>query len=112
MGWGGAVHDDPYQVFHSSQMAGTGDDFVQYKSQEADDAIQAARSVVDHDKDMPLWHKVCDILHQDQPYTFLYSEKELTFMDSRIHGAKPTAKNGINTPDEWYVPKLLQKYSQ
>ena len=112
MGWGGTVHDDPYQIFHSSQIAGTGDNFVQYSSKELDAALESARSVVDEEKDMPLWHKVCDILHEDQPYTFLYSEKELTFMDKRIRGAKATSINGINGPDEWYVPKALQKYTQ
>lgn len=112
MGWGGVVHDDVNQVFSSSQIAGTGDNFVQYSSKELDAALDQARSTLDHDKDMALWHKVHDILHQDEPYTFLYSEKELTFLDARLHGVGPTAKLGLNTPDEWYVPKSLQKYTQ
>jgi len=112
MGWGGVIHDDIYQIFDSSQIAGTGDDYIQYSSKETDAAIEAARGTLDHDKGMALWHQVCDILHRDQPYTFLYAEKELTFLDSRIRGAAATARLGINTPDEWYVPKNLQKYTE
>lgn len=109
LGWSGDIENDPYQIFDSSQMAGTGDDFVQYDNPECDKAIEAARSEVDENVRMPLWHKVHQILHQDQPYTFLFISKDLEFLSGRIHGVEVT-KLGLNSNLEWYVPAALQKY--
>ena len=110
MGWGGVVHDDPYQIFDSSQAAGTGSNYVQYSDKALDAAISKARSTLDPDENNLMWHKVHDIIHADQPYTFLYEEKELTFAARRLHGLESTGISGLNTPDEWYVPLALQKY--
>ena len=109
MGWSGVIEEDPRQIFHSSSIAGTGDNWVNYSNPEFDKLIDAARSIVDEDKRMPLWHQAHAIIHQDQPYTFLYQEKELTYLDSRFEGMQPT-KLGLSPSLEWYVPKALQKY--
>ena len=110
-GWAGTIEFDAYQIFHSSQMEGTGDDFVQYKDEALDRAIEKARSTVDGDKRALLWHDVHRILHEDQPYTFLFIDKDLEFLTNRIHGVEPT-KLGLNPSEEWYVPQALQKYRQ
>lgn len=110
MGWGGTVTEDAKQIFHSSEIAGTGDNFVSYSNPDLDKAIDEARSVADLEKGAPLWHKVHRIIHQDQPYTFLYERKQLTLVDGRFRGDVPTKKLGISPSSEWYVPSALQKY--
>jgi len=113
MGWSGtAPNYDTYQIFHSSQMAGTGDDFVQFKNKECDDTMVEARQTLDHDKRTELWHRVDRILHEQEPYTFLYWEDDLTLADKRIHGVTPTRLGLMYQVQEWYVPKALQKYTQ
>ena len=113
MGFSGqAPSEDPYQIFHSSQMAGAGDDFVQFKDQEVDDAIVQARETLDHDKRTELWHKVDRLIHEQEPYTFLYADNELSLVDNRIHGVEPTRLGLLFRIQEWYVPKALQKYTQ
>ena len=109
-GWGGTVTEDAKQIFHSSQIEGTGDNFVSYANPELDKAIDEARLVADMSKGAPLWHKVHQIIHQDQPYTFLYQEKQLNLVDGRFRGNVPTKKLGLSPSNEWYVPSALQKY--
>jgi peptide/nickel transport system substrate-binding protein len=108
-GWSGSLEFDAYGIFHSSQIADTGDNFIQYSDPACDKLIEQARATVDESKRMPLWHQVNQILHQDEPYTFLYIEKDLTFLDKRFHGVEVT-KEGLNSSAEWYVPQALQKY--
>ncbi len=116
MGWGGgSMEDDIYQMFHSSQMEGDGDDFMSYKNPELDKAIEDARRTIDEPARMELWHKCDRILHEDQPYTFLMNNKQLRFMDKRIQNFHVT-KAGSNfvmnwaVPMPWYVPGPMQKY--
>ncbi len=110
MGWGGVVEEDPKQLFHSTSREGTGDNYVGYSNPELDKTIDEARTIADMDKGLPLWHKVHRIIHEDQPYTFLYQEKQLTLVDGRFKGVEPTKKLGLSTQLEWYVPSALQKY--
>jgi peptide/nickel transport system substrate-binding protein len=106
--WGGAIEDDVYEVFHSSQIAGTGEDFIHFSSPEVDAAIEKARTAPDDASGMALWHVVHRLLAEQQPYTFLYIGNELDFLNNRIHGAEPTKVEGLNPPVEWYVPRALQ----
>jgi peptide/nickel transport system substrate-binding protein len=109
--WGGVIDDDLYQIFDSAFIEGAGDDWIQYQNKELDKTIEAARSTLDHDKRTALWRKCDDIIDQDQPYSFLWINREMDFMDSRFHGVEPTHL-GINGFQEWYTPRALQKYSE
>jgi peptide/nickel transport system substrate-binding protein len=108
-GWAGAIEFDPYQIFHSSQIEGTGDNFIQFKDDTLDAAIIKARATVDDDKRAVLWHDVHRIIHGDQPYTFLFIDQDLEFLNDRFRGVVPTTL-GLNPSEEWYVPSTLQKY--
>jgi peptide/nickel transport system substrate-binding protein len=110
LGWTGGIEFDVFQLFSSKQMAGTGDNFIQYDSPEIDAAIDQARQIVDDDKRYIVWHQVQQIIQRDQPYTFLGITKQLQFDDKRLHGLEAT-KLGLNPYLEWYVPKSLQKYA-
>ncbi len=106
--WSGGIESDPFQIFDSSQSAATGENFIQFNNKDVDTAIAKARSTVDQNKRMPLWHAVGQLLHEQQPYTFLFIDKELDFVQNRIHGVTPTKVLGINSLLEWYVPRAAQ----
>jgi peptide/nickel transport system substrate-binding protein len=114
LAWGGSIESDPYQVFHSSQMADNGDNFISYSNPEADKLMEQARASVDKDQRMPLWHQVHRILHEDQPYMFLVSRVSLVFIDKKIKNIE-RAKLGLNysqlfvMPIPWYIPKEMQR---
>ena len=107
MAWGGNVESDPYQIWHSSQIQG-GSNYIGFNNPQADALIEQARQTLDADKRNALYHKFHRILHEDQPYTFIYTRPEQRFLDRRFHNVI-IHKLGIDE-HEWYVPAELQKY--
>jgi peptide/nickel transport system substrate-binding protein len=114
LGWTSGLETDLYQMFHSSQIEGGGNNFINYTNPELDRLIDEARATVDEDKRMPLWQGAENKLFQDQPYTFLMRRKSLVFIDRRIRNIVNT-KVGLNlgaVPIENYVPADEQRYRQ
>jgi len=114
LGWSSGVETDIFQMFHSTQIDGGGDNFVQFENAELDKLIDQARSTVDEQVRMPIWHKAEKILHDEQPYTFLMRRKSLMFIDRRIKNTEVT-RLGLNTtlvPVETFVPGGVQQYQQ
>jgi peptide/nickel transport system substrate-binding protein len=102
-------------MFHSSQIADQGDDFMNYKNEELDRVIDKARTTIDREKRMPLWHRAHQIIHEDQPYTFLVQRRNMGFMDNRIQNVGKSRlglnyNNRYTMPIPWYVPKANQKW--
>ena len=117
IGWSSTPESDNYQIFHSSQIGDQGDNTTSYSSKEMDAAIEKARGTVDTAERMKLWNEVHRIVHEDQPYMFMFNRKELYVFNGRIRNIKP-APIGINFEYlnggmiPWYVPTGAQKYTQ
>jgi len=109
LGWGGVVDTDVYQMFHSSQMADGGDNYVSYVNPELDKLIEKARTTVDREKDTRLWQQVHAVLNEDQPYTFMMNRKAVVFVDKRLKNIQITPV-GMNFAWEYYVPAALQMH--
>jgi len=108
LAWGGTVLTDPYQIWHSSQIAGRGSNRVGFNHAEADALIEEARRTLDESKRNKLYHRFHRILHNEQPYTFFRARPSLRFLDRRFKNVK-IHKLGLN-PLEWYVPEDQQRY--
>jgi peptide/nickel transport system substrate-binding protein len=111
LGWTGVVESDPYQIFSTTAIANSGSNTISYSNPALDQAMQTARAIKDDAPRMLAWHKVHQILHEDQPYTFLFILHELDFEDGRFKGVEPTL-TGLNSQLEWYVPAKDQKYAE
>jgi peptide/nickel transport system substrate-binding protein len=107
--WGGALEGDPYEELHSSQIAKTGENFIQFSDPKIDAGIEKARSTVDQAKRIPLWHELHQMIHEQEPYTYLFIYRELDFAQNRLHGLEPTKVMGLNPLLEWSIPKALQR---
>ena len=108
LGWGGVVQSDPYQIWHSSQIAGRGSNRIGFANDEADTLIEEARRTMDVEKRNKLYHKFHEILHFEQPYTFFRARPAIRFLDKRFENVK-IHKIGLDI-HEWYVPKEKQRY--
>jgi peptide/nickel transport system substrate-binding protein len=108
LSWGGVVEEDPYQIWHSSQIQGRGSNRIGFSNPEADAIIEEARRTLDRDKRNELYHRLHMILHEEQPYTFLLTSPWKYFLDNRFENVK-IHKLGLD-PLEWYVPKEKQRY--
>ncbi|MCG7983411.1 MAG: peptide-binding protein [Candidatus Thiodiazotropha lotti] len=114
LGWTSGLETDLYQMFHSSQIADAGNNFISYRNEKLDQLIDEARATVDDETRMPLWQAAERELYNDQPYTFLKRSKSLVFIDRRIRNIVPT-KLGLNLnslPVETYVPADQHRYNQ
>lgn len=83
LAWQSPLEDDPYQVWHSSQVE-RGSNFVGFANAEADRLIEEARSEFDPDKRRMLFQRFQRIIHEEQPYTFLFTTPELVVLSRRF----------------------------
>ena len=107
LGWGMGLEDDPYQIWHSSQ-ADKGSNFVGFRNEEADGLIETARKEFDPQQRRLLFNRFSEILHEEQPYTFLFTTDALVAVARRFHNV--TVHPMGLTPRQWWVPKDAQKY--
>jgi peptide/nickel transport system substrate-binding protein len=107
LGWSMTPDDDPYQVWHSSQIE-AGSNYVGFNNPEADALIEQARTEFDSAKRVELYHRFHAILHEEQPYTFMFCSEVLLALDKRFQNVKiyPLGTDAR----EWWVPTALQRY--
>jgi peptide/nickel transport system substrate-binding protein len=106
--WGSSgPYDDPTQIWHSSSVKG-GSNFIGFKNAEADKLIEQARVEFDIGARDALYRKLGAILHDEQPYTFMYVRPELELLHKRIKGAVPNLA-WWNFEQIWLDPALRHK---
>ena len=108
MGWGGDILQDPYRLWHSSQAGNRGANYSGFSNAAADAIIEQARRTLDEHKRAELYRKLHGILHEEQPFTFLYTRPTFRIVNKRFKNVKiyPLGLNYF----EWYVPISNQKY--
>ncbi len=107
LGWSMPPDADPYQVWHSSQ-AEKGSNYVNFVSEEADRLIEQARTEFDQDKRIEMYRRFHEILHEEQPYSFMFCSKVLLAVDKRFRNVTmyPLGPDTL----EWWVPAAVQRY--
>lgn len=112
LGWVFGMRGDPKQVWHSESSTGRGSNHVEFRNAEVDSLIDAARVEFDLDKRVAMYHRFQQILHEEQPYTFLFSTMRKPAYDRRFKNVKFYPFRPGFQLDEWYVPKDEQKFSE
>jgi len=107
LGWAMPPEQDPYQVWHSSG-ADQGSNYPAYKNEEVDRILEEARMEFDAGKRNAMYRKLHAILHEDQPYTFLFVRQALAAVDKRFRNVN-TYPLGPRSR-EWWVPTPEQRY--
>ncbi len=101
-----APESDVFQLFHSSQASGEGDNWVQWRNPEADALIEKARTTIDPAKRRAVWHELHGLIHHEQPFTFLYNQPWLYFVSKRIQNVNAYPA-GLDRR-EMFIPKDRQ----
>jgi peptide/nickel transport system substrate-binding protein len=83
LAWSLNYSSDPYQLWHSSQIKG-GSNFCSFSNREADRIIEIARQEFDEKKREALYKRFNQILHEEQPYTFLFCNPALSVVSKRF----------------------------
>ncbi|MCU0847939.1 MAG: peptide-binding protein [Spirochaetes bacterium] len=100
LSWLLSYSDDPYQLWHSSQVD-AGSNFCNFKNREADRIIEKARVEFNDRKRNKIYHRFGEILYDEQPYTFLFCSPSLVAVNKRFTNVKVHLR-GLNYL-EWMI---------
>jgi peptide/nickel transport system substrate-binding protein len=110
LGWAmSVVVPDLYQVWHSSQDVAGGSNHIGYRNEEVDRLLEAYRVEFDPDRRKEMYDRLQAILYDEQPYTFVFTQKGITAWDRRFEGVNwyPTGSSNLR---EWWVPVDRQRH--
>jgi peptide/nickel transport system substrate-binding protein len=111
LGWGTGADPDQYVVWHSSQTGPDELNHISYKNPEVDALLEAGRSSCVQADRTRFYHRLHEVLAEDQPLVFLYWRDVMPAVSSRIFGVNPGAAGIKWNQDEWFVPKYLHRYT-
>ena len=75
---------------------------------EADRIIEEGRTEFDREKRAAMYRRFHRILHEEQPYTFLFNRNSLVALDRRFENVAVYPLGPDTT--EWWVPADRQRY--
>ena len=104
LGWGTSWNkSDPFQLWHGSQAdVKESSNHVGYRNDEVDKLIEELRVTLDEKKQNELFHKIHRLIYEDQPYTFLFSEKQTAGLNADIKNVKFYRVRPCIDSREWY----------
>ncbi len=83
LGWSLSVDPDAYEIWHSSQIE-KGFNVISYRNPEADRLWEEGRRLYDKEQRKKIYWRLHELLHEDQPYTFLYVPTSLSILQKRF----------------------------
>jgi peptide/nickel transport system substrate-binding protein len=110
LGWNTSPDPDQYEIWHSSKTGPKELNHVGYANAEVDRLLDEGRSTFDLEKRRKAYHRIHEILAEEQPYVFLYVPESLPVVHNRFRGIEPAPAGISHNFIKWYVPKALQKH--
>jgi len=105
-GWGLDSDGDPYQIWHSSQAdEPKSSNRIGFRNAEADKIIETLRSTFDREERIRLQHKFHRIVHEEQPYTFLYNENIVVANQPWVHNVDYQVIRPHIDTSNWFVTR-------
>ena len=98
---------DPYAILHSSQIQ-DGSNYAAYASADVDRLLDEGRRATDRAERRKSYFAIPKIVHEEEPYTFLFSPEARFAWSRRVHGANPVDFGAMPTfPGlaRWWVAK-------
>ena len=112
LAWQLSRDPDCFDVFHSSKTAPGSFNFVSYKNEEVDRLLTEGRRLFREEDRAPIYHRIHEILSEEEPYTFLYIADALPIVHKRFKGIELSpAGIGYNFI-KWFVPVNEQKHKR
>ncbi|MDD2717971.1 MAG: peptide-binding protein [Candidatus Wallbacteria bacterium] len=106
---------DLYYYFHRWEIPEPpegkgGRNAVSYLNLEVCDLIQKGRTTMEIMVRTSIYHRLHELIYEDQPYTFLCNPECLYAVAKRIHGIEVAPSGITHNYYRWYVPLAQQKY--
>ncbi len=112
LGWGLGTAEDPYQIWHSSSAENRGSNHVSFINAEVDSICEAGRVEFDVEKRKALFLRLQEILHEDQPYTFMFTNLVGIGYHKRLKSVRWRPFRPAIPLEEFFVPTGEQRYTQ
>ncbi|MCX7927476.1 MAG: peptide-binding protein [Candidatus Omnitrophica bacterium] len=110
LGWSVPREPDIFDIWHSSKTRPGEFNFIGYQNTEVDDLLEQARRTFDQNQRAQCYRRIHQIIYEEQPYMFLFSQDALLCLHKRFQGVEPASIGiGYNFID-WWVPKKEQRY--
>ena len=103
LGWATSIEGDPYQIWHTSQKENRGSNFVGFGDADTDRLIEESRTMIDDAQRRKIFFQVLRIMHEQQPYLFLYATPNLGIYSKRYRGVKLYKVRPGYDLSEWYL---------
>jgi len=107
-GWSVDFKFNPTDTFSTEAIEAGQYNYPSYSNPTADSLMELALSTLDREAAKPLWNQYSEIIHQDQPYTFLYYLNERVGVNNRLRSVKADARGHLINAAEWWIPEDLQ----
>jgi len=88
--------------YHSKSIT-EGANFVRYRSPEMDRLLETAENQPDMKAERPYLNQIQQLVHRDQPVTFLWESQRLTAVSKRVKDVRPTLTYSFFNLKEWWV---------
>jgi peptide/nickel transport system substrate-binding protein len=70
--------------------------------------MHQALVTLDREAAKPIWMRYSEVIHEDQPYTFLYYLVERVGVSNRLRDVKADARGHLISAAEWWIPEDMQ----
>jgi peptide/nickel transport system substrate-binding protein len=96
-------YTDPYQMWHSSQAdVPKGSNQVGFRNPQADALLEQLRATLDPGKRIELSRAFHRILHEEQPYTFVYTPRNAYCYKSGLQNVVYAKERPLNESTPWW----------
>lgn len=102
LGWSGDVRLDLRDLFHSGALGGPYQ-FASYANTEMDSLLERATAEPVRERASPLWHRVQELLLQEQPWTLIYYQTDAHLARDRVRGLDMDIRGALVNVADWWV---------
>lgn len=110
LGWSLTPEPDPYDIWHSSKTAPREFNMIGYNNPRVDELIVKAQRAFVQETRKAYLDEIQAILHEEQPYLWLYAPTSLVALHKRFKNIEPAPAGLGHNSTQWYVPQDQQKY--
>jgi peptide/nickel transport system substrate-binding protein len=103
-GWSVDFKFNPTDTFSTEAIEGKYN-YPSYSNPVADSLMEQALVTLDRAQAKPLWDRYSEIIHEDQPYTFLYYLEERLGVSNRLRGVEADARGHLISAAGWWIPE-------
>lgn len=100
--WGQTVEADPFQIWHSSQIANRGDNFISYRNARVDEICEQIREEFDPVRRWSLAREMHRIVAEEQPVCFLFGFETDFFIHRELRGVRHYPSAYPHDFTEWW----------